>query len=138
VIVPVNVMWQFQRPLRRMTWLAVILSLGLVDAVAADEFPGATWKRASPESQGLDSAVLAEVLDYVRSKRIPLYSFLIVRNGVVVLDAYFYPYSGREVHDLASMTKSFTSADVRSGGTGKAEAAKLPGAGISLKQCPEK
>jgi hypothetical protein len=24
------------------------------------------------------------------------------------------------------------------GGTGKAEAAKLPGAGISLKQCPEK
>jgi CubicO group peptidase (beta-lactamase class C family) len=66
----------------------------------------------SPESQGLDSAVLAEALDYVRNKNIPLHSFLIVRNGVVVLDAYFYPYSGREVHDVASVTKSFTSAAV--------------------------
>ena len=112
MIVPVNVMQKFWRALRRVTLLAVILSLGVVGPVAADEFPGATWKRASPESQGLDSAVLAEALDYVRSKGIPLHSFLIVRNGVVVLDAYFYPYSGREVHDVASVTKSFTSAAV--------------------------
>jgi CubicO group peptidase (beta-lactamase class C family) len=37
---------------------------------------------------------------------------LIIRNGVVVLDAYFYPYTGREVHDLASATESFTSAAI--------------------------
>ena len=91
-----------------------ILSLFLVlcGPTAADEFPTVTWKTASPESQGLDSAVLAEALDYVRTKSIPLHSFLIVRNGMVVLDAYFYPYRGREVHDVASVTKSFTSAAV--------------------------
>jgi CubicO group peptidase (beta-lactamase class C family) len=66
----------------------------------------------TPESQGLDSAVLAEALDYVRANRIPLHSFLLIRNGVIVLDAYFYPYSGRELHDVASVTKSFTSAAV--------------------------
>jgi CubicO group peptidase (beta-lactamase class C family) len=76
------------------------------------EFPIDTWKTASPESQGLDSAVLAEALDYVRATRIPAHSFLIVRNGVLVLEAYFYPYTGREVHDVASVTKSFTSAAV--------------------------
>ena len=27
----------------------------------------------------------------------------------MVLDAYFWPYQGREVHDVASVTKSFTS-----------------------------
>lgn len=55
---------------------------------------------------------MAEALDYVRSKGITLHSFLIVRNGVVILDAYFYPYTGRELHDVASVTKSFTSAAI--------------------------
>jgi len=36
------------------------------------------------------TAFLAEALDYVRIKSIPLHSFLIVRNGVLLLDAYFY------------------------------------------------
>ena len=78
----------------------------------SQEFPGATWRVATPESQGLDSAVLAGAIEYVRSERIPLHSFLIVRNGVIVLDAYFYPYAGREVHDVASVTKSVTSATI--------------------------
>lgn len=92
--------------------LAVLLFIPLCGPTAADEFPTATWKTATPESQGLDSSVLAEALDYVRTKGIPLHSFLIVRNGVVVLDAYFYPYAEREVHDVASVTKSFTSAAI--------------------------
>jgi CubicO group peptidase (beta-lactamase class C family) len=109
VLVQLNVMPQFRRCLLRVSLLAVFLWLGQ-GPIAADEFPAAAWKTASPESQGLDSAVLAEALDYVRSKGIPLHSFLIVRNGVVVLDAYIYPYAGREPHDIASATKSVTSA----------------------------
>ena len=50
--------------------------------------------------------ILAEALDYVRTQGIPLHSFLIVRNGVLVLEAYFWPYQGRELHDVASVTKS--------------------------------
>jgi len=99
-----------RRPFRRVSLL--VLFLGICRPIAADEFPSATWKTASPESQGLDSAVLAEAIDYVLTKKIPVHSFLIVRNGVVVFDAYFYPYTGREVHDVASVTKSFTSATI--------------------------
>jgi CubicO group peptidase (beta-lactamase class C family) len=109
VLVLLNVTPRFRRCLLGVSLLAIFLSSGQ-GPIAADEFPAAAWKTASPESQGLDSAVLAEALDYVRSKGIPLHSFLIVRNGVVVLDAYIYPYTGREPHDIASATKSVTSA----------------------------
>jgi CubicO group peptidase (beta-lactamase class C family) len=34
-------------------------------------------------------------------------SLLVIRNGSVVLDAYFEPYDGTFPHDLASVTKSF-------------------------------
>lgn len=93
----------------RSVWVFCLLVVVRYSAAAADQFPDANWRRASPESQGLDSAVLAEALDFVRTKRIPLHSFLIVRNGVMVLEAYFWPYKGYEVHDVASVTKSFTS-----------------------------
>jgi CubicO group peptidase (beta-lactamase class C family) len=100
----------------RRPWSLRITSLFLLtvqfSAAASAESAIVAWKTASPESQGLDSAVLAEALDFVREKGIPAHSFLIVRNGVMVLDAYFYPYQGREVHDVASVTKSFTSAAV--------------------------
>jgi CubicO group peptidase (beta-lactamase class C family) len=92
------------------SWLVVVLAQSRQGA--SEQFPTVTWRTGSPESQGLDSAVLAQALDYVRADHIPLHSFLIVRNGVMVLEAYFYPYSGREVHDVASVAKSFTSAAV--------------------------
>ncbi len=57
----------------------------------------------------MDSEVLAQAFDYVRQNQIPIHSLLIVRNGYVVLDAYFYPFQEGLVHDGASMTKSITS-----------------------------
>jgi CubicO group peptidase (beta-lactamase class C family) len=57
----------------------------------------------------MDSEALAEAFDYVRQNHIPIHSLLIVRNGYVVLDAYFYPFQKGLVHDGASMTKSITS-----------------------------
>ena len=35
-----------------------------------------------------------------------IHSLMIVRNDMVILDAYFYPYDGSTVHELASVTKS--------------------------------
>lgn len=90
----------------------MILLFVQFSAATGEELPTGAWKAASPESQGLDSTVLAEALEYVRAQHIPLHSFLIVRNGIMVLEAYFWPYEGREVHDVASVTKSFTSAVV--------------------------
>jgi CubicO group peptidase (beta-lactamase class C family) len=99
-----------RQSLLTISWVFILFAYS--SSATSEEFPTARWKTASPESQGLDSAVLAEALDYVRAKGMPVHSFLIVRNGVMVLDAYFYPYQGREVHDVASVTKSVTSAAV--------------------------
>jgi CubicO group peptidase (beta-lactamase class C family) len=37
---------------------------------------------------------------------------LTIRNGSVILDAYFYPYDGKTVHELASVTKSLMTAPI--------------------------
>ena len=100
------------RPRRFLTVVFLLILVGRFSPAATERPPTIAWKTASPESQGLDSGVLAEALDYVRTQGIPLHSFLIVRNGVMVLDAYFWPYQGRDVHDVASVTKSFTSAAI--------------------------
>ena len=72
-------------------------------------WPTHGWRSSTPEAQGMDSEVLAQAFDYVRQNQIPIHSLLIVRNGYVVLDAYFYPFQEGLVHDGASMTKSITS-----------------------------
>ena len=66
----------------------------------------APWQTSTPEAQGIDSAKLADVLLAIRDQDIHVHSLLIARNDKVVANAYFYPYDGTTVHDLASVTKS--------------------------------
>src|SRR5687768_12964328 len=67
------------------------------------------WTTGAPEEVGLDSAALGEMMDYVREHKVPVHSVQIVRNGRLVLDAYFHPFSAGMRHDVASVTKSVTS-----------------------------
>jgi CubicO group peptidase (beta-lactamase class C family) len=71
-------------------------------------WPTESWRTSTPEEQGFDSVKLAEGLQSLRDKGVGIDSLLIIRNGYVLLDAYFYPYDGSWVHDLSSVTKSFT------------------------------
>jgi len=71
-------------------------------------WPGREWRTSSPESQGLDSAILAEAFDYIREHRTRIHSLTIVRNGYVVLDTTFFPFQPELPHDVASVTKSIT------------------------------
>jgi CubicO group peptidase (beta-lactamase class C family) len=64
------------------------------------------WRTSTPEEQGLNSAKLAEALQAIRKQHIHIDSLLIIRNGSVLLDAYFTPYDGSFPHDMASVTKS--------------------------------
>ncbi len=73
-------------------------------------WPTQGWRQASPEEHGMDSGKLADALDYIRQHDIKIHSLTIVRNGYIVLDAYFYPYSETDLHDVASVTKSVTTA----------------------------
>lgn len=76
---------------------------------AAAPAPGKTWPTAPPEEQGFDSDLLAEVVEQISQQDLPVDSVQVARNGVLILDAYFYPYLGGGTHDLASVTKSVTS-----------------------------
>jgi CubicO group peptidase (beta-lactamase class C family) len=89
--------------------LAVALWLTALPAAAQRPFPTDHWPSATPESQGLDSSVLADMLEHVESRALPVHSILIVRHGRIVLDASVYPFAGTGLHDIASATKSVTS-----------------------------
>lgn len=69
-------------------------------------WPTEGWQIDTPEEQGIDSVKLAEGLQQLVDQGIPLDSVLVVRNGVVVLDASIYPYNSTSPHKLASVTKS--------------------------------
>jgi CubicO group peptidase (beta-lactamase class C family) len=70
-------------------------------------WPTEGWLSSTPEEQGFDSAKLAEGILAMRENDIRIHSLLMIRNGSIFLDAYFYPYDGSNYHDLASVTKTF-------------------------------
>ena len=57
----------------------------------------------------MDSELLADMVDAFRTGGF-IHSVLVVRNGYVVLDAYFYPHTKDVRHDVADVTKTITSA----------------------------
>ncbi len=80
------------------------------DAVAVRPpayWPTQGWRAAAPETQGFDSARLAEGLQAMRADGTPVHSLLVIRDGYLLLDTNFYPYDASTYHDLASVTKSF-------------------------------
>lgn len=73
-----------------------------------DYWPTEGWRESTPEEQGIDSGKLADALLTMREQKVNIHSLLIVRNGRVIVDAYFYPYDGKSVHNMRSDTKSVT------------------------------
>ena len=72
-------------------------------------WPTHAWKIATPESQGVDSDALVDMLAHLEKADSGTHSLVVVRHGYVILDATFYPYDGATPHDIASVTKSVTS-----------------------------
>jgi CubicO group peptidase (beta-lactamase class C family) len=72
-------------------------------------WPAREWRTSTPEQQGMDSETLSQAFDLIRSRNMNIHSMQIIRNGYLVLDAYFYPYPENSVHDMASVTKSIVS-----------------------------
>jgi CubicO group peptidase (beta-lactamase class C family) len=83
-------------------------STGQMAEPRATYWPTHGWRNSTPEAQGIDSAVLADALDAIHARHIPVNSLLIERHGNIVLDAYFYPYAGDRPHQVFSVTKSVT------------------------------
>jgi CubicO group peptidase (beta-lactamase class C family) len=69
-----------------------------------------TWPTSTPERQGMDSSKLVDLLNYIAQQDHGIDSLLIIRNGVMILETYYYPYTRDQKHALNSCTKSFVSA----------------------------
>jgi len=78
--------------------------------IEREYWPTDGWRTSTPEEQGLDSEQLVEMMDYLQEQNsFTIHSLLIIHNGYLVTEAYFYPFYQDALHDLASATKSFTS-----------------------------
>jgi|GEM_PF-378802 len=68
------------------------------------------WSVVPPEQVGIRSADLIPIFDYIQDEEVNIHSLLLIRGGAVFLEAYFYPNEPEILHDVASVTKSITSA----------------------------
>jgi CubicO group peptidase (beta-lactamase class C family) len=74
---------------------------------AGDYWPTQDWPSSTPEEQGMDPRKLALMLEAVDQEKLQLHSLLVIRNGYLVSETYFPPYSESSRQELYSCTKSF-------------------------------
>jgi len=92
--------------------ICLITILGNTTPVPAQDgtpWPTEGWQTSTPEAQGMDSEQLAALVKYIQDEEFPIDSVLVVRNGYLVMDAYFAPFDADEPHELYSVTKSVSS-----------------------------
>lgn len=68
------------------------------------------WQVSTPEKQGMRSELLVKMIEIIRDNSYNIDGIVVVRNGRMVLEAYFYPYSQSLPHIIHSGTKSIMSA----------------------------
>ena len=97
-----------------------LLTAILLCGVSALAIPGlaqeATTKvslpRSLPEEQGVNSVKLLEFIEKANSDVNSMHSFMLVRHGKVVAEAWWKPEAADKAHILWSLSKSFTSTAV--------------------------
>jgi CubicO group peptidase (beta-lactamase class C family) len=82
------------------------IASGAAGAETDGRWPTAGWQWVTPEAAGFDPAKLAEAVLRIREEVPHTHAVFLEMNGQAFLDAPFYPYDGRELHNLASVTKS--------------------------------
>ena len=70
---------------------------------------GRGWPVSSPEEQGMDSQMLAGMVDEINERKMKVHSLLVIRNGYLVSETYFDDFQPDTRHHLQSVTKSFIS-----------------------------
>jgi len=82
---------------------------GRTEVSVSTYFPNDEWPNSTPEEQGLDSTLILQMFREIRDENIDIHSFLLVRNGYLVTEAYFDPYTRNIKHPVYSATKSVIS-----------------------------
>ncbi|UCF90550.1 MAG: serine hydrolase [Desulfobacterales bacterium] len=96
---------------RRIILAFVICWLNAATSSASvDYWPTEGWRYSVAENQGMDSGRLAKMVEFIQKKKYEIDNITVIRNGYVVLDAYFHPFQKDTKHIIHSCTKSITSA----------------------------
>lgn len=74
------------------------------------EASSGTWRTSTPEEQGIDSALILEMLRRIQEQGLDIHSVLLIRNDHLVTEVYFPPYQEDFKHPVYSVSKSITSA----------------------------
>lgn len=89
----------------------IILGLILLTWIVPFTFAGlgSTWPTATPEEVGMDSGGIIQLLKFLENPLLHAHSLIMVRDGKIVTEGYFYPYQRSTLHNIYSCTKSVTS-----------------------------
>ncbi|MCG8512665.1 MAG: beta-lactamase family protein [Halanaerobiales bacterium] len=68
------------------------------------------WKTVEPSSVGLDEKKLLNLEEVLQSQYKNTNGFIIIRKGLIVFEKYYNGYGPLDTHNVASVTKSYTSA----------------------------
>lgn len=96
-------------------YLVLALTITALIVWATDsraQAPPPSLPRHSPESQGVDPQAVLAFLKAADSQVNTMHSFMLLRNGNVVAEAWWAPESADKPHVLWSLSKSFTSTAV--------------------------
>jgi len=85
-----------------------LLSLASFSLVAADR----DLPRSTPEAQGISSAAVRSFLETADEQIDTLRSFMLVRHGHVVAEAWWAPETADKPHVMWSLSKSFAATGV--------------------------
>ena len=97
---------QPSRPL--ITWIGVVLLAASHCAPAA----GVALPRSTPEAQGISSEAISAFVEAADKEINTLHSFMLVRHGKVIAEAWWKPEAADKPHVLWSLSKSFNSTAV--------------------------
>lgn len=102
-------LFEIQQPLSRILILcSAVLAIGL--SIAHDAWAQNTsLPRSSPESQGVSSEHILRFIQTSDQRIDSMHSFMMLRHGKVIAEAWWAPESADKPHVLWSLSKSFTS-----------------------------
>ncbi|MBQ2955738.1 MAG: serine hydrolase [Clostridia bacterium] len=74
-----------------------------------NRYPYPDFVSASPESEGVRSSAISDMLTAIREENKDIHSMLLWRHGKLIFEHYFAPYTVKTPHSMYSCSKTFTS-----------------------------
>lgn len=95
-------------------FLGISLAAGCSEVYPAvalpDYWPSEAWQSDDPSNRNIDASMLEAATGSIPEDLPNLDSLLIIRDGYVVYEGYYNGYEATTIHDIRSVTKSWTSA----------------------------